>query len=426
MTQKSSKTRPTGSPWPRYRSKHRELSHDQAHAEPHDASATPVLQHALVCAHSPELVVDQKSLHDAIDRLRAGGSFGYDSEFIGEHSYYPELCLMQVASLVFTALIDPLAPLDLTPFWELLADPAVEKIVHAGQPDLEPVARHLRQPPRNVFDTQIAAGFAGLPYPMALGKLLTELTGGSLAGSTRGMKFSRWNKRPLSAAQIRYAADDVRYLPLLRHLIGERLRSNGNTAYAAEECQSLTAMELYEFDAQSQRVRIRGVDKLGPGKAAALRALIAWRDNAAREQNVPPRSLVRDEVLYAMAAAPVRSQSDLKEISGLPRPVKQHYSADIVDAVNSAIESAAAADPSDREGQRRRVNSDDLRDHVESLWHSIVQRCQARAIDPKLAASKRELERVLRARHRGVTVDSPLLKGWRREVIGSLDLSPRH
>ena len=108
------------------------------------------------------------------------------------------------------ALIDPLAGIDLRPFWELLCDPSVEKIVHAGQQDIEPVVRHLGRAPANIFDTQIAAGLAGLPYPVSLSKLVNELAGAKLG---KGLTFTHWDQRPLSAMQLRYAADDVRYLP---------------------------------------------------------------------------------------------------------------------------------------------------------------------------------------------------------------------
>lgn len=422
MTQKSSKSGASGSPWPRYRSRHRELSHDQAHAETHDQHPGPLLDHELVCAADPTLITSQPALVEFINFLRGVGSFGYDSEFIGEHSYYPELCLIQVSTPTRIALIDPLSNLELRPFWALLADSAVEKVVHAGQPDLEPVARHLRLPPHNVFDTQIAAGFAGLPYPMALGKLLHQLTGAEMPGSTRGLKFSRWNKRPLTDAQIRYAANDVRYLPLMRRLIGERLHALGNAALAAEECQSLSDLSMYDIDPLSQRIRIRGVEKLGAIKTAALRGLMAWRDRAAREQNVPPRSLLRDETLYALAALPVRSEADFKQISGLPRPVKKHYGQQIVESVAAAIQGLAAESGLDDAGASRqpRINTDEMRQQVETLWARIVEQCAARSIDPKLATSKRELERVLRARHRRSPIDSPLMKGWRREVIGTL------
>src|ERR1043165_9209726 len=221
MSQKGFTSPEQKQPWPTYRSRHRQRSHDQAHAEQpvesnDGAASAAAFSHSLVASGPVDIVADSDDLNALIEDLRCAKSFGYDSEFIGEHSYFPELCLIQVATAGPTgrvALIDPMAGLDLTLFWALLADPNVEKLVHAGQPDLEPVVRHLNQPPRDVFDVQIVAAFAGLPYPMALSKLLKELTGTELLGSSRSVKFSQWNKRPLSPAQLQYAADDVRYLP---------------------------------------------------------------------------------------------------------------------------------------------------------------------------------------------------------------------
>src|SRR5690606_13632096 len=127
-------------------------------------------------------------------------------------------------------LIDPFTVDDLTPWFELIADPAVEKIVHAGEQDFEPVARVLNRPPANIFDTQVAAGFVGLDYPMSLVRLVGELIGDDLDA---GAKFSQWDRRPLTARQLHYAASDVRYLAAMRQELGRRLEATGNTRWSA-------------------------------------------------------------------------------------------------------------------------------------------------------------------------------------------------
>ena len=203
-----------------YRSAHRAKSHESAHAEEAPPSAATQINHPLVPQGSSTLVTTESQLTELIGHLQSSGRFAYDSEFIGELTYIPKLCLIQVASAERIGLIDPLAGLNLKPFWELIADPAVEKIVHAGQQDLEPVCRELGRAPANVFDTQIAAGFIGLPYPLSLSKLINETAGVKLG---KGLTFSHWDQRPLSAMQLRYAADDVRYLVLAREKIGQRL-----------------------------------------------------------------------------------------------------------------------------------------------------------------------------------------------------------
>src|ERR1700722_8958314 len=156
----SSRSRP-----PRFH--HRQRSHDSAHADPTDSEQeTVTAAHPLIPAGKAELIDTAAQLANLISRRRAAGGFAYDSEFIGEQSYLPKLCLVQVAVPGGVTLIDPLSGLDLTPFWELVCDASIEKVVHAGEQDVEPVFRLVGKPPANVFDVQIATGFVGLPYPL--------------------------------------------------------------------------------------------------------------------------------------------------------------------------------------------------------------------------------------------------------------------
>src|SRR5262249_31742199 len=157
--------------------------------------------------------------------------------------------------------------------------------------DVEPVHRLINRRAANIFDTQIAAGFVGLAYPVGLSKLVGELIGARLG---KGLTFTHWDQRPLSPAQLRYAADDVRYLPALHVEIKRRLSSLGHESWAREECDSLCEPSRYGFDPVTTWSRIRGSGSLSPAQLAVLRELTIWRDAGARAHDVPARSFLKD------------------------------------------------------------------------------------------------------------------------------------
>src|SRR3954466_9644358 len=167
------------------RPQHRSKQHDQAHTDDGSHDSAETMSNPLISRGEAPLVATREGLAELIGRLREAGSFAYDSEFIGELTYLPKLCLIQVATTQEISLIDPMARgIDITPFWEIVADASVEKITHAGQQDLEPVIRHLNRPGQNVFDTQISAGFVGMAYPVSLSKRVKEITGARLGRAT--------------------------------------------------------------------------------------------------------------------------------------------------------------------------------------------------------------------------------------------------
>jgi ribonuclease D len=400
---------------PYSRSDHRARNHESAHAP--DATSLPdpgpAARHALVPRGEADLVTTNESLAALIEDLRAAGSFAYDSEFIGELTYFPKLCVIQVASVQRVSLIDPLAKIDLTPFWELLTDPAVEKIVHAGQQDIEPVVRHLGRAPSNVFDTQIAAGLAELPYPVSLSKLVNELTGARLG---KGLTFTHWDQRPLSAMQLRYAADDVRYLPLVRQKLGEQLDSLGHAEWAREECAAQCDPDLYRFDPERQFLRVRGAGSLDPRNLAVLRALYAWRDAGAREADVPPRTFLKDEVLLDMARTPVKSADKLGRVKGLPRPVEAAHGKTIVETTFRAMSLPAdQLPPAAREAEASPAE----KFRSDALWVAAQCLCAGQGIDPALVASRQDLNEFWQALREGASTERhKIMTGWRREALG--------
>jgi ribonuclease D len=364
----------------------------------------------LVHRGEPVVAASGAQLAQLIETLRADGSFAYDSEFIGELTYHPRLCLVQVASRRALALIDPLAGLDMTPFWELVADPAVTKIVHAGESDIEPVVRRLGKPAASLFDTQIGAGFIGLPYPVSLKKLVTELTGVQLG---RDLGFSNWQQRPLSPVQLRYAADDVRYLPAVHREMLARLEALGHTLWAEEECAAACEVGRFGFDAQRQYLRVRGGNLLSPRRQATLMELTAWRDAAARRHDKPPRALLKDEVMVELARDQPASPAGLARIRGLPKSIAEQYGADILAATARARSLPEADLPSTAPelGLADKFRIDALSAVLQCL-------CAGSMLDPALVTNRRELEKLYEHVAHGVGEKPSLLRGWRGEAAG--------
>jgi ribonuclease D len=396
---------------------HRADSHEHAHSS-HEQ--TRHQHHPLASPEHPQLITRSDELSELIDSLRKAGSFAYDSEFIGELTYLPKLCLIQAASATRIALIDPLSDLDVRPFWELVADPSVEKVVHAGLQDVEPVFRALGKPPQNLFDTQIAAGFAAVGYPLSLSKLVMVFVGAKLG---KGLTFTHWDKRPLSDHQLRYAADDVRYLPAARHEIGKRLGDSARIEWVREESASLTDPSLHVFDPQTQWTKFRGAGGLPPMNQAILRELTIWRDGAAQTENVPPRTLMRDEILVDMARWPVENVEDLNRVKGLPRPLEAKYGSQMVEATLSAKKmpqekwpSLATYEPGPEEKFR-----------ADSLFIAAQSLAAAQGIDPALVMSRQEIGEFYRVwAGRQVPENSRILRGWRRKAVGERLLELLH
>jgi ribonuclease D len=404
---------------PRYsRAGHRDRQHQSAHSDVSDAPPQKILDHPLVPAGSGELINTDAQLREFVDHLRQQRSFAYDSEFIGELSFHPKLCVIQASTTQRIGLIDPIAQIDLRPFWELLCDESIEKIVHAGEQDIEPVHRLMQRPAKNIFDTQIAAGFVALAYPIGLSKLVQELLGVKLG---KGLTFTHWDQRPLTAQQLKYAADDVRYLHAVRAELGKRLQARGHVAWAREECDSLCDPSRYGFDPQHFYLRIRGSTSLSPASLAVLRELTIWRDAAARAHDVPPRALLRDEILMDMARSPIKSVDRLARVKGLPRPVEAEHGAEMVDATLRAL-----AMPADQRPVPKNVETTpSQRFGAEALYAAAAVLCAARSIDPALVTSRQEVSDLHHALDTGKELpELGLLSGWRRAACGQqlLDL----
>lgn len=397
-----------------YRSRHRAASHDAAH----DAAASLVPENLpddpRIARTAADVVTDDGALADLLDHLRAAGSFAYDSEFIGELTYHPQLCLIQVATTERIALIDPQADIDLRPFWNLLADPKVEKIVHAGAQDVEPVHRNVGVACNNLFDTQVAAGFSAMAYPVSLAKLVGEVLKYKMP---KGLTFTDWQRRPLSPSQLRYAADDVRFLPALAGELKSRLDALGHGRWVIEECNAMCDPSRYAFDAESDFLHLRGAGTLSTPQLAVLRELMIWRERCAVEADCPPRAFVRDEAMIDLARHPAKSIDRLHKVKFLPRPVIDRQGDQIVRHTLSALEHPPAG--LKRPPQHEPTPTERFR--TESLWAAAQTVCLSQGLDPAVVTSRQEiadLDRAWATGDQSAVADSNVMKGWRAEALG--------
>jgi len=363
-------------------------------------------------------ITDSAALESLCRQLRSSRRLGLDTEFVGEDSFIPKLELIQVATHDVAAVIDfPAVQANgtLAPFWELICDPQVEKIVHAGRQDLDLFALHAGQIPKPFFDTQIAAAMLGFGAQVAYANLVQRIHGTKLA---KAHTFTNWSARPLSADQIAYAAEDVQFLlPLHTHL-QNRLHALGRSEWVREEFSRLeSAVAEKSKDPLDRYQRIRGWDSLKPRQAAVLRDLTAWRETEARRRNVPRGRVMRDEVLLQIARHPPGSVEELRGLRGVHGSEIDRNGEQLIATITASLalpSSAWPQVPRDRKPEPESIG-------LVELLQAVLKACAAEAeIAPTLLATTADLQALVEAKEKKTTPDLPLMRGWRRELIGDL------
>jgi ribonuclease D len=348
---------------------------------------------------------------------RAAGRLGIDTEFMSEGRYRALLCLVQIAvddpqdgGDPHILLIDSLAGVDVSPLAELLADPAIEVILHAGRQDVAILRRAWQTELTNVFDTQIAAGFAGGSAQAGYGNLLGALLG-LRVGKTAS--YTRWDARPLSAEQLGYAAEDVAHLLQLSDEIRRRLEESGRLEWAREECRRLESA-TDERDPETAWERLPRIGQLDPRSRAVARELAAWRERTASDADRPVGSIVADPALVELAKRRPSSLGALEQIRGLHPPTIKRRG----QAILEAIARGRDAPPIPRDEARGRSEPGDA--PLIALAEALLR---ARALEASLAyeliASRAELEQIVGAARRSEPEpEVRTLCGWRRELVG--------
>ena len=349
---------------------------------------------------------------------RERGRFGIDTEFMSEGRYRALLCLVQIAvddpdaeDGTQIILLDSLDAVDATPLAELLPEPGIEIVLHAGRQDVAILRRVWNTEVNNIFDTQLAAGFAGGSAQAGYGNLLGAILGRRV-GKTAS--YTRWDSRPLTAEQLSYAAEDVAHLLELTDELQRRLRETGRLDWAREECRRLESA-TDERDPETAWERLPRIGQLDPRARAVARELAAWRERTASREDRPVGSVLADPTLVELAKRQPATLRGLEQIRGIHPSGIRRRGVEILEAIARGQEAPAIP----REQARGRSDPGDA--PLIALAEALLR---ARALEAGLAyeliASRNELELIVGAARRGEREpDVRTLTGWRRELVGA-------
>ena len=348
-------------------------------------------------------------------QARTEGRLAIDLEFIRENTYVPQLALVQIAVRDTCAIVDPLTVDDLSPLMEVLTDTDVLKVLHAAGQDVEVLHWHTGMLAQPIFDTQIAASMVGLGEQLSYGRLVDALLSVSL---TKGESYSDWLRRPLLPSQTKYALDDVRYLLPMHDQLSKRLNAMGRAAWAADECRKYTDPALYERDPRTLYRRIRNGKNLSPQGLAILRELAAWRDDEARQRNRPHGRVLSNEILVDLARRAPQTRNDLQRLRGLPQRELERSADALLMTVQRGFEVPEADQPQPENRDHRLTPSEELT--VKFLDASLKALCQREKLPASFIANRNDLETLVRRyrKDRLPTEGSPVLEGWRGELVG--------
>jgi len=359
-------------------------------------------------------ITTQSDLIDYCNRLAQAEWIAMDTEFVSEDSYRPELCLIQVASPEGMGLIDAVAIGDPTPFWKMLVEGEHETIVHAGRGDLEFCLRAVEQRPKRLFDTQVAAGLVGIEYPIGLRNLILKVVGDR---SKKHETRTDWRRRPLSARQIEYAMDDVRYLREIADYLHARLDQLGRTAWLREEMERWQD-EIERSILQDRWRRLSGSSGMDRKSLALARELWRWREAEAERRNTPARRVLRDDLLVELAKRQTSDPKRIRAVRGFERRNLVRAVPEIAECIARALELPEDEWPN-KEPFESKPQLSVLGQFLFSALGSIAREAH---LAPSLVGGPNDVRDLINYRTGNGRHGVPpaLSIGWRAELVGNL------
>ena len=354
------------------------------------------------------------ALTDLCDAASSAPAIYFDTEFVSEDTYRPELCLIQVAAGSRLAIIDPYKVGSVRPFWELITAGDHATVVHAGREEFRFCWHEVAERPKNLFDVQIAAGLIGLEYPASYGKLIAKLLNKKLPkAETR----TNWRQRPLTDRQLEYALLDVHYLPAIRDHLSAELERLGRMEWLQSEMATWQD-DLVESEATEKWRRVSGVSGLSNKAMIIVRELWRWREREAERLNRPPRRILRDDLIVELARRGKAELRQIKAIRGIERSGAKRYLEEIAATVDQALTRSHEKLP--------RSSKSSVPNQVAVLGQflntALTSYCRSQSLAPSIVGTAQDVRDFVALELGFAPPGDPtprLATGWRNDVIGS-------
>lgn len=353
-------------------------------------------------------ITDQAQLEAFVDRALTSEVLAIDTEFLREKTYYPKLCLLQMQADKETVIIDPFGVTDLKAIVPLLESPTIMKVFHAGTQDIEILLRETGAMPKPVFDTQLAAALMGHTQQIGYGALVNDVCGVQLKKMD---SFTDWSRRPLSSSQIKYAADDVIYLPKMYRRMSKRLSELGRINWLDDDFAALVDENRYHDDPRERFRRLKRVSQLSRRQLSAAREVAAWREKRARELDIPRKWVVTDEQIVEACKREARTIDELFMVRGVSDKLGTADARNVIAALVRGLDAPEEEWPAHDRPQKNEHNVDLEIDVMSAL---VRLRSREAGVAFQTLAGHSELVSLARGYR-----DVELLKGWRAQIVGN-------
>jgi len=366
-------------------------------------------------AAAHDTITTESQLDALVRRLADHESLGFDTEFVSEHTYRSQLCLIQVAAGDVLAVIDAVKVRELEPFWRLLTDPGRTTVVHAGREELGFILHAIGERPAQLFDVQVAAGLVDHDYPAGYAAIVRRMLG---MPTNKGETRTDWRKRPLSPAQIDYALDDVRHLDDLWKTLQQKLADRGRTGWMTEEMEKWLDEVEASFTRKRWR-RVSGLNGLSRRELAVARELWHWRDSVAQDRDLPPKRVLRDDLLVELCKRKTADPQQISAVRGMQRSDLRHILPAIADAIDRGLNLPDEELPG---GEKHRTPPPQVNVLGQFLATAVGGLCRQLEIAPALVGTASDMRELLawKLSHGGNEPPPALTQGWRARVVGNL------
>lgn len=342
------------------------------------------------------------------ERIKKEPWLALDTEFLREKTYYPKFCLLQIATPEWTACIDPLALPNLDNLFEAIYNPSIVKVFHSCRQDLEIFYQLTGKLPEPIFDTQVAAPLLGFQDNPGYAMLVSSLLSINL---NKAHTRADWSKRPLTEAQIEYAADDVIYLCQIYQLITQKLAELGRYDWLKNDFAELSNPALYEVRPEHAWLKIKGKNKLTAKQLSYVQVLAEWREKTAQAEDRPKSWLLRDELLFDLAKLQPETLHELANVRGLNERIVHRYGKELCQLISSAKKSAPIPLQEKYQSAKKTPQQEAILDILTAL---VRIRAEENALNPTILASRKDLEELLFNEDE----ECSLLHGWRFSMVG--------